>query len=195
EQCKARGSTGSHDFRHEQTACQLRSDADARAFRAARARVRALRLPTHVRFRLPRAEPAQGDPSPRYQPMSASPQKMNKTAPSARNGPNGIAYLVSDPVQSMSATPTTDPVREDNNIVNGTDLQPRKAPIMPSSLMSPPPMPSRPVHAWYPHATASSTPPPVRMPMADDTGPGSPRSERTNPTTMPGRLMTSGMIR
>jgi len=45
----------------------------------------------------------------------------------------------------MAVTPMTEPTSDAAKIMNGTERQPRKAPIIASSLMSPPPIPSLPV--------------------------------------------------
>ena len=70
---------------------------------------------------------------------------MNRTAPEHRNGAKGNARRRPAPVMSIQAKPTTEPTSEAKKSVTGTEGQPKNAPIIANSLMSPPPMPSTPV--------------------------------------------------
>jgi hypothetical protein len=86
-------------------------------------------------------------------------------------------------------------MRELRKITGSTARQPRKAPSIPKNLMSPPPMPSFLVSSSYPAATAKRLPPPRRMPKRESVQDIHGRAkEQRNPTRIPGRLMTSGMI-
>lgn len=67
-------------------------------------------------------------------------KKIN--APRDKNGPNGMAYFVSFPLMSISGMPIITPMREPDMRLNITPLSPQKAPIIPSNLISPSPMPS-----------------------------------------------------
>ena len=96
----------------------------------------------------------------------------------------------------MSAIPASDPVSEATTSTAGTACQPRKAPIMASSFTSPYPIPSTPVHRSYPQATVQRTPPPMSTPSSASAGAMRPgRKALARPTTMPGRLTSSGMKR
>ena len=69
-------------------------------------------------------------------------------APMAKKGPKGTASFMSPRWRSITASPARVPVSEAVKMVNRTQGHPKKAPIKASSLMSPPPMPSRPVASW-----------------------------------------------
>src|ERR671923_837203 len=93
-------------------------------------------------------------------------------APKQRNGAKGSAYLRPTPLTSIAVRPTTDPPKDEKNNVSGIAGQPRNAPIIASSLMSPPPIPSTPVKLSYAHASASRNPPPANMPIRELRGEG-----------------------
>src|SRR6185369_4417919 len=95
----------------------------------------------------------------------------------------------------MAATPMKEPISEAEKMLKSIERQPRNAPIMASSLISPPPIPSFPVNFAYPHATRKREPPPSRMPRREFSQPFQGRKrEKMNPTAMPGREISSGMI-
>ncbi len=62
--------------------------------------------------------------------------------PMAKKGPNGTAIFMDLRVFSIMSIPETVPTADATNMVNRTPFQPIMAPIMPKSLMSPPPIPS-----------------------------------------------------
>ena len=77
----------------------------------------------------------------------------------------------------------------------GRGFHPIHAPIMASSLMSPPPIPSRPVIRSYPTATKKRIPPPAIAPISESSQkivPG--RKETAIPAAIPGREIISGII-
>jgi hypothetical protein len=77
--------------------------------------------------------------------IKSSPKKIKRSAPEHKNGANGKASRRPAPVHIMHAIPTIEPTSDAKKSVIGIAGQPKNAPIIASSLMSPPPIPSTPV--------------------------------------------------
>ena len=112
-----------------------------------------------------------------------------------RNGPNGMANLRFFPFSSITVIPTKVPASDEAKMVKITPFQPIKVPIIPKSLMSPPPMPSLRVMRLYVHATIKRLPPPTSKPSREDLNVMAGKTkEAARPMGIPGSEIISGMI-
>src|SRR3972149_6302838 len=75
-----------------------------------------------------------------------------------------MAVFKPSPPLRMANNPPATPSNDPKKIVNRAPLQPRNAPIIAMSLMSPPPNPSTPVTLWYAAAGRKGGAPPHRPP-------------------------------
>ncbi len=89
--------------------------------------------------------------------------------------------------------PTAAPTTEENRITIGSFCQPSHAPIAPSSLKSPNPMPSLPVASLKPQYTSHRAVYPATAPMtAELSGANVPPRFTSNPAHSKGSVMSSG---
>ena len=96
---------------------------------------------------------------------------------------------------ASNTIPTTAPTTDPTIRVSMACCHPKKAPTMAKNLISPPPMPSFPNKKGLTHARASKNPPPTNRPTSELTQPvGNRKDAHKKPTTIPGNVITSGMI-
>ncbi len=84
-----------------------------------------------------------------------------------RKGPNGILDLAPFLFINILPPPIRTPIKLLERSIKGIAFHPSHAPIIARSLISPPPIPSRPVSHLYPMATSNKRPPPIMIPKMD----------------------------
>ena len=130
--------------------------------------------------------------SPRYQSRIAGPTVAAAAAPSARNVPNGSAYFIVPRLATISARPTIEPADRRQHQRHQRELPAEERADHREHLHVAHAEPFFVPHAVVglrdraEHAAAD------RMPISDDSQPGSVNRLNAKPTTMPGSVMTFG---
>src|SRR3989454_75448 len=125
-----------------------------------------------------------------YHCTTPSPQNNAAAPPTARKGPNGIASLRPRTPRAIRATAHAPPSTTPTISANSAIFQPRKAPSIAPSFMSPAPIPPR-----LTTMIAKNTPPPRAIPSATSAQPRwRVATLAVTPARMPGRVIASGMI-
>ena len=111
-----------------------------------------------------------------------------------RKGPKGILYFSPFLFITKPIPPIRAPIKLLEKRIKGTAFHPSHAPAIARSLISPPPIPSRPVNHLYPIATMNKKPPPIKIPKRDSTHDISGiRKEAPIPKNIPGIDIQGGL--